>query len=140
MAPSALLCLFALLGAMPATADDLANCARIAEPTQRLACYDSLTGKTAPAKPDSPPLNSEPVRAPDSQDSLAQQRIAQEAETLENPFSLTAHRTNYILPVTYNSKKNIEPFRSQFQASAWTTSRRSFRSASKPGSGKSLIG
>jgi phospholipase A1 len=110
----ALAVLVALIPALPAAAEDLASCARIVAPNERLACYDALAAETGPTGQISLSLDSEPLHAPDPQDSAAQRRIADEAETLDNPFSLTAYRPNYLLPLTYNSKKHAEPFREQF--------------------------
>ena len=39
------------------------------------------------------------------------QRIAAEADILERAFVLTAHRPNYFLPYTYNSRPNEDAFR-----------------------------
>lgn len=43
-------------------------------------------------------------------DSLLSQRLKDELETAEKPFVITPHKVNYILPVTYNSSPNVEPF------------------------------
>ena len=41
---------------------------------------------------------------------VVEQRIAAEAAILERPFVLTAHRPNYVLPYTYNSRPNEDAF------------------------------
>ena len=41
---------------------------------------------------------------------LINQRLAEEQETKYHPFSLTAHRRNYILPVTFNNNPNGNPY------------------------------
>ncbi|MBM7071323.1 phospholipase A [Shewanella sp. 202IG2-18] len=45
-----------------------------------------------------------------AEDSLLEQRVSQELEVLDNPFALSSHKVNYILPVTYNSSPNEAPF------------------------------
>lgn len=53
------------------------------------------------------------VEAPPSEtappETLMGQRIKEEKELSCSPFSLVAHRENYLLPVSYNSKRNGEP-------------------------------
>lgn len=42
--------------------------------------------------------------------SLIGKRLSAEEDNHANPFSLTAHRRNYLLPITYNSNTNGQPF------------------------------
>ncbi|MCG9697578.1 phospholipase A [Shewanella sp. Isolate11] len=43
-------------------------------------------------------------------ESLLEKRIKEEVATAELPFVITPHNVNYILPVTYNTSPNMEPF------------------------------
>jgi phospholipase A1 len=105
-----------LLGVAGATAiasetHGLSACSAIADPTERLACFDALASRsTAQA---GTRITSEPV-SPASPSTPLERRRTRESGLLDNPFSLTAFRPNYILPVTYNSKVNIEPFSQAF--------------------------
>ncbi|WP_341502067.1 phospholipase A [Gallaecimonas sp. GXIMD4217] len=69
----------------------------------------------APALAEPPPISSEPPqpltveeRAKEDE-GLVQQRVKREVATVENPFVITPHRPNYILPVKYNSSTNQPP-------------------------------
>jgi len=94
---------------VPALAADLATCAAVADPTERLACFDRLAVQS------STQMTSTSVEAAAKEPQTPMEhRRNREANMLDNPFSLTAYRPNYILPVTYNSKKNIEPFREAY--------------------------
>lgn len=42
--------------------------------------------------------------------SLVDERVKDELATSEQPFVITPHKVNYILPVTYNSSPNMKPF------------------------------
>jgi len=103
--------LSAMAAALPAAAADLAACAAIADPGERLGCFDRLAARSAPQ------ITSTTV-VPDAQAAASPRPLARRAEReaglLDNPFGLTAHRPNYILPITYNSKKNVEPFEQAF--------------------------
>jgi len=87
---------------------DLKTCAAIAGRDQRLDCFDKLaaeaasglTQTTVAAKPETN----------EDQGALRSRRL-HERNILDNPFGLTAYKPNYILPFTYNSKVNEEPFR-----------------------------
>jgi len=105
-----LIAIGAWAAAAPATASDLATCAALADPAERLACFDEFAARS------SSQLTSTAVQPATTaaRDSSIDRRRARETEMLDNPFSLIAHRPNYILPVTYNSKKNVEPFRQAF--------------------------
>ena len=93
---------FCALAAAPALAADLATCAAVADPTARLACFDRLAAQSRHA--DIEHHRGRQRRRPKPQRPL-ERRAAREANLLDNPFGLTAYRPNYILPVTYNSKK-----------------------------------
>ena len=41
--------------------------------------------------------------------SVVEKRLAKETRTLDNPFALTSHRPNYVLPVTYSTSMNEKP-------------------------------
>jgi phospholipase A1 len=104
-----------------AHASGLAECAVITADSQRLACFDALaassvhgtgggfvTEKVAP----SAPATSDAGTA--KSDAVISMRRREESDVLDNPFSLTAYHPNYILPVTYNSKFNEEPFEAAY--------------------------
>lgn len=42
--------------------------------------------------------------------SLVDERVKDELATSEQPFVITPHKVNYLLPVTYNSSPNMKPF------------------------------
>jgi phospholipase A1 len=86
-----------------ANASGLATCAQIADDQRRLACYDALAARTIAD------VNEVPVLGKSAMLGIERRR-ERESRVLENPFALTAYRPNYILPATYNSKKNVEPF------------------------------
>ena len=95
---------------------DMGNCATITEGSERLACYDALAAAQPPVA--DPEGMKESTVSPDT-DSTAQddaaltsysERLLNEKESVNNPFVITPHRRNYLLPVTYNSKINEEPF------------------------------
>ncbi len=61
----------------------------------------------------SPSLAEEPVTAaPDNPNGLTslEKRLAQERQALDNPFVILPHKPNYLLPYSYNSTPNAEPF------------------------------
>jgi len=88
-----------------AVAGSLRDCAGIPDAAPRLACFDRLAAEAA-----STHIAETPVAAPAMQPTAVDVRRRAELRGLENPFGLTAYKTNYILPVTYNSKINQEPF------------------------------
>ncbi|QYJ86849.1 phospholipase A [Shewanella mesophila] len=51
----------------------------------------------------------------ESSDSLLNERIKDELATAELPFVITPHKVNYILPVTYNSTPNEDPFKEEIE-------------------------
>ncbi len=112
---SALTVLFLSLQVQAANLD---HCRLVEADLQRLACYDEAIGRSA-AELSEEAVISEPadpavaaVTAPS--DSPFADRLAREASMNEKPFALLTHRRNYLLPVTYNSKINEEPFTNAF--------------------------
>ncbi|NKF50745.1 phospholipase A [Shewanella sp. WXL01] len=49
-----------------------------------------------------------------AQDSLLEARVKDELETSDHAFVITPHKANYILPVTYQTRTNFEPFREKY--------------------------
>lgn len=47
-------------------------------------------------------------------DSLVEERVKDELATSEQPFVLTPHKVNYILPVTYQTRPNNIPFEEKY--------------------------
>ncbi|MDZ7768131.1 MAG: phospholipase A [Woeseiaceae bacterium] len=45
-----------------------------------------------------------------SRSSAIERRFVSEFDTMDRPYTLTAHRPNYVLPYTYNSRPNNAPF------------------------------
>ncbi len=97
-----LLCSLALLPAVSG-ATTLAECAVIVEDMQRLACYDTVAGQ-APL----PAADKQDESAPPAEGELFSSRLDTEEKLADNPWIVTPHRRNYLLPVTYNSTINEE--------------------------------
>ncbi|MBK8994026.1 MAG: phospholipase A [Gammaproteobacteria bacterium] len=91
------------------TAGSLHDCAGIAEAAARLACFDRLAAEAAATRIDEVPVAS---TRPAATGGALESRFRKESKLLENPFGLTAYKPNYMLPVTYNSKTNEEPWTS----------------------------
>jgi phospholipase A1 len=108
----ALGCIGVLLPLRAAGAASVADCVAVEDPQERLACYDRAAGRTAAGggRIEEDVL----VGAPAADPSAAAARREVAAGALENPFALAAYKPNYILPVTYNSKINEEPFTDAF--------------------------
>ncbi|MFK0571963.1 phospholipase A [Endozoicomonas sp.] len=47
---------------------------------------------------------------PEPDDNIIEHRVQEEEETRDNRFTLTPHRPNYLLPLSYNKSPNIAPF------------------------------
>ena len=103
-----LLLAFAGIYSLHTHAATLAQCAVITDNTQRLACYDALAAEGAqPVAVEE--LQQEPLPAvPAADDELLAARIARGERVAENPWIVTPHKRNYLLPVTYNSNINEE--------------------------------
>ena len=108
----------AVLSLNPATAADISRCRSIADNNLRLACYDQAAGVVDEVLEDQAiAADAESMAAVDVvavSSSPMSQRLAREEAMMNNPFVLIPHYRNYILPVTYNSKINEEPFTDAF--------------------------
>jgi phospholipase A1 len=72
------------------------DCHKVENDAERLTCYDNEIAEA------------------DNRSAL-ENRNRNVRQSLENPFSLTPYRMNYILPVTNNSSPNEEPFEDFFE-------------------------
>ena len=52
-------------------------------------------------------------------DTPVERRVALEREAQSNPFAITPHKRNYVLPVTYNSSPNSTPFGAGTEIDRW---------------------
>ncbi|MEM8817269.1 MAG: phospholipase A [Pseudomonadota bacterium] len=93
---SVLFSCLSLLAAMPLmAASGPEGCASIEAGQERLACYDSFFGRDISA-------GDGVASSVGERESPVLSRRAQEASLLQQWFSITPHRPNYILPATYN--------------------------------------
>ncbi|MEP6391361.1 MAG: phospholipase A [Halioglobus sp.] len=113
------LLLITCCAALSARGASMESCAAIADGSKRLACYDALAAQTS--SPDAGAISEKaviPAQTEDAQPDLSQisysKRFEKEKVSVNDPFVLTPHKRNYLLPVTYNSKINEEPFTSIF--------------------------
>ena len=99
--------------ALSATSRDIAECAEIKDDAERLKCYDNLA---APKSGNSVPADKPAEKAQEDQGKQEKQgkRVSyfsrlweMDEETRRGPFAITPHRSNYILPFTYNTSPNV---------------------------------
>jgi len=107
---SAPLSLFFIMAMNLASADEIDDCivdtVQRASPTTtvgeiRTLCRDR--NASIAASPDELADDAEPASA-------ISRRFESEFDTMDRPYTLTAHRPNYVLPYTYNSRPNNVPF------------------------------
>jgi phospholipase A1 len=95
----------------PETSRELAECARIEDAGERLKCYDNLAGR----KSQEPAPAEESVKKTQSEErkefSYFSHLWELEPETRRGKYSISPHRSNYILPYTYNSSPNYDAVR-----------------------------
>jgi phospholipase A1 len=110
------LSVFLFLAAVPAegrseTSRELAECAKIEDAGERLKCYDNLAGR----KPKEVAPAEESVKKTQPEErkefSYFSWLWELEPETRRGKFSISPHRSNYILPYTYNSSPNYDAVR-----------------------------
>jgi phospholipase A1/A2 len=86
----------------------LEECSSINDDGHRLACYDGLAKEAA--TPAVIELTGEPLQvAPNAEnEDLFSARFKREEALADNPWVVTPHKRNYLLPVTYNRTPNEE--------------------------------
>jgi phospholipase A1 len=96
--------------AYPGSSPDLSGCAMIEDDADRLKCYDALAGRNQ-EKPETSAASSSGTPEQQVQKQSYLTKLWQlNPETRRGSFALMPHRDNYILPFTYNSTPNPEPF------------------------------
>ena len=93
------------------TPGELAECAKIEDSAERLKCYDNLAGR----KSNEPAPALESREKPPSENGKRFSYFSHlwelEPETRRSKYSLSPHRSNYILPYSYNTSPNYEAVR-----------------------------
>jgi phospholipase A1 len=85
----------------------ISECSRIEDDKERLKCYDDIAGR----KPDqTPPDNETAIKKPEDQSSYLAKLWELDTDKPRNIYYILPHRSTYLLPVTYNSQPNEEPF------------------------------
>jgi phospholipase A1 len=88
----------------------LAECVAIVDDLQRLACYDTVAAQRPVPNRDGgeEDVISAEEEAQPAEDALFASRIHTEEKLADNPWIVTPHKRNYLLPVTHNSNTNEE--------------------------------
>jgi phospholipase A1 len=114
--PIGVLLVFFFLTAAPSEALsdpalNLGDCPKIEDDGERLKCYDNLAGR----KSKEPPPAEESVKKPPPEGAKRFSYFSQlwelEPETRRGEYSISPHRSNYILPYTYNTSPNYAAVR-----------------------------
>lgn len=95
----------------PARANNLNDCAAVAADSERLQCYDSFLRSVTPTPAEGSVVEIaetvvQPEQARESTGHLYGERLQIEEAAADNPWVITPHRRNYVLPVTYNANIN----------------------------------
>ena len=97
--------------ALSDTSSDLAACAKIGDDLLRLKCYDNLSGRKpaepAPAKD----LGETPSPTKYQEISYFSKLWELDPETRRGKYVIAPHRSNYVLPLTYNDSPNVAAVR-----------------------------
>jgi phospholipase A1 len=92
---------------------ELAECVKIEDAEKRLDCYDNLAGR----KPRETPPTEQAAKKPQPEEmkefSYFSYLWELEPETRRSKYSLSPHRSNYILPYSYNSSPNYDAVRAE---------------------------
>jgi len=113
-----LLLVLSFLGAAPAegladSSRELAECAKIEDAEKRLDCYDTLAGR----KPRETPSAEQAAKEPQPEEMKKFSHFSHlwelEPETRRGKYSLSPHRSNYILPYSYNASPNYDAVRAE---------------------------
>ncbi len=101
-----------LVCTLPTQAANVSHCTGILDNAERLACYDEAAGIVDDILKDQAIAADEEaataVETVAHSSTPMSERLAREEALMNNPFVITPHYRNYILPVTYNSKINDE--------------------------------
>jgi phospholipase A1 len=93
------------------TSQDMAECAKIEDDAERLKCYDKITGRKSR---DIEPVKESVERPPEEKGEKASYfsqvwELDEKARRGEHPIKI--HRSNYVLPFTYNESPNARAVR-----------------------------
>lgn len=95
-----------LLGMATASAQQQPlGCSAIVDKTDRLACYDAIFGK-----PDEHSDDNQQQEATVSETPALDRRLEEELTLQDAWFAITPHRTNYILPFSYNANSDFSAY------------------------------
>lgn len=87
------------------------ECAKIEDNTERLKCYDELAGrKEAPSKPASTAA-SETKSGSQTKVTYLERLWELDKESRKAKYTITPHRSNYLLPITYVESPNEQPIK-----------------------------
>lgn len=93
---------------------ELIECAALIDDVKRLECYDALFTKSQEdeLEQDQETTPPEPDNVPVEEEKVVEKRVEQAKKTSRNWFAITPYRSNYVLPLTHNSRPNVDSFRS----------------------------
>ena len=105
-----------LLVAAPAeglsdNSQEIPECAKIEEAEKRLDCYDTLAGRKSKETPPPEQAAKKPQPEEMKKFSYFSQLWELEPENRRGKYYISPHRSNYILPYTYNSSPNYDAVR-----------------------------
>ena len=93
------------------TSRDLAACAKIEDDAKRLNCYDSLSGRKPRDLASAEELGEPPSPKKGREVSYFSQLWELDRESRRGKYAIVPHRSNYVLPFTYNDSPNIAAVR-----------------------------